>query len=112
MGISEFAVHNVLRTYNRQERLGRIQRPREGPGATKGASDQVTLSAAARKAQSLRLLAVEVASREQPDLDAGEVGERAKGLTAEFLSRHRDDVADDGLTPEAFESTLQRLYGG
>jgi hypothetical protein len=112
MGISQLAVHNVLRTYSRQERLGRVHRAREGTMPPGRSLDHVTLSSSARKAQWLTHFATELVSHQNPHLSAGETATRAGTLAEELLSHHRDEVADDGFTPEAFESALRSLYAG
>jgi len=112
MGISEFAVHNVLRTYSRQERLGRAQRPREGAASPARSSDQVTLSAAARKVQWISQFAAEVVDARYPTLPPEERQAQVRSVGDEILARHRDELSDDGLHPEAFEGRLRRLYIG
>lgn len=113
MGISEFAVHNVLRTYNRQERVGRIPRPKSD-GSSQGSRslDQVSLSSSARKAQWIGQLAAQVVDVRHPNLPAEERSERVRSLKDALLARHGDDVRDETLTPEVFEAQLRPAYLG
>ena len=110
MGISEFAVHNVLRTYSRQEGIGRAQKSRPAPGVAARSTDQVSLSATARKAQWLGQLATEVVDAESRNLPAEERATLIRDTKEELLSRHKDEATNDGLTPEAFETRLRQQY--
>ena len=113
MGISEFTVHNVLRTYARQERLGKVQQlqAKTAPGPTRTA-DQVSLSPAGHKVRVLGQLAAEVVDRRFPDAAPDTRLAKVRTTRDELLARHRDEVADERLTPEAFEARLSALYLG
>lgn len=110
MGISEFAVHNVLRTYSRQEGIGRAQKSKPSAGAVTRSADQVSLSSTARKAQWLGQLATEVVDTESRNLPAEERAARIRDTKEELLSRHKDDASNDGVSPEVFESRLRQQY--
>lgn len=112
MGISEFTVHNVLRTYSRQEQLGRVQRarPRSSPAAQ--ASDQVRLSASGQKVQWLGQFAAEIVDRQHPGTMGDERLDRVRVTKDELLGRHGDEIGDDRVTPKAFETHLRSIYPG
>ncbi|MDF1555047.1 MAG: hypothetical protein P1P84_18400 [Deferrisomatales bacterium] len=111
MGISEFALHNVLRTYARQDRLGKVQKVRTAAAQTPPTpTDQVSLSSAGRKVQWVGQLAAEVVDRHHPVLDDDARSARVRTTQQELLERHRDEVGDDHVTPEAFEARLRPLY--
>jgi hypothetical protein len=110
MGISEFAVHNVLRTYTRQERVGRLQKPRADSAAPGKSPDQVTLSSTARKTQWVGQLAAEVVDARSPGLGAEERSVQVRDTKDALLRRHNDDLRDEALAPEGFEARLRSLY--
>lgn len=112
MGISEFAVHNVLRTYNRQERVGRIPRSKPEGSQANRSPDQVTLSPAARKTQWIGQFAAQVVDGRNPNLPPEERSERIRSTKDELINRHGDDLKDEGLTPENLEARLRLLYLG
>lgn len=109
MGISEFAVHNVLRTYSRQEGIGRAQRAKSSATVLQP-TDQVTLSATGRKAQWLGQLAVELVDGRGENLAAEERSAQLRATKDNLFSRHKDDVANEGVSPEDFETSLRALY--
>jgi len=110
MSISEFTLHNVLRTYSRQERMGQAQRvrPRNSPPAP--TADQVSLSTAGRKIQWVGQFAAEVVDRRHPNLTADERSDRVRNTADALVARHRDEIGDDGLSAESFEAQLRPLY--
>lgn len=112
MGISEFALHNVLRTYSRQEKLGRVQRAKVGRGTSARTGDQVSLSTTGQKVQWVGHLAGEVVDRQYQDLTTEERSERVRSKKEELLERHRDEIGSDAMTPGAFEARLVSLYLG
>ncbi len=113
MGISEFTVHNVLRTYARQEKLARVQKIKTRPASKPaGAADQVSLSQAGRKIQWLGQFAGELVARQHPDLNGDAAADRVRRTREDLLSRHRDEVMDETLPPEAFEARLRAMYLG
>ena len=112
MGISAFAVHNVLRTYSRQERLGQAQRPAPRAPQRTSAPDQVSLSPAAQKTQLLGHLAAEIVDLRFPGAPPEERSTRIRSTKEGLLARHRDEVADEGLTSEQMEKELRPLYLG
>jgi hypothetical protein len=112
MGISEFAVHNVLRTYNRQERVGRIPRSKPEASQVSRSPDQLTVSAAARKTQWIGQFATQVVDARHPDLPPEERTDRIRSTKDELVARHGGDLRDEALTPEALEARLRPLYLG
>ena len=111
MGISQFTVHNVLRTYARQDRLGKVQRPKVSARA--GAvptADRVNLSPTAQKVQWVGNLAAALVDRNEPGIDPDARQARIRSTRDELLSRHRDDIADDGVPPQELEARLRALY--
>ena len=113
MGISEFALHNVLRTYSRQDRLGKVQQVRANaakPAPTP--TDQVSLSNTGRKVQWVGQLAAEVVDRRHPALDGDARSTRVRNTKQELLERHKDEVGDDRLSTDALEARLRPLYVG
>ena len=113
MGISEFTVHNVLRTYARQDRLARVQKIKNRPASKPtGAVDQVSLSQAGRKIQWLGQFAGELVARQHPELDGDAAADKVRRTRDDLLSRHRDEVLDESLPPETFEARLRAIYLG
>jgi hypothetical protein len=111
MGISEFALHNVLRTYARQDQLGKVHRVRTTAAkAPPQPTDQVSLSSTGRKVQWMGQLAAEVVDRREPALDDEARSTRIRNTQQELLERHRAEVGDDQLSPEALEARLRPLY--
>ena len=112
MGISEFTLHNVLRTYARQDRLGKIQKIRTAAttAPTPIPTDPVSLSTTGRKVQWVGQLAAEVVDRRHPTLDRDTRSTRVRNTQQELLERHKDEVEDDLVSPEAFETRLRPLY--
>jgi len=112
MTISEFTLHNVLRTYSRQDRLGKAQKAQARTGQATRSSDQVSLSPAGRKIQWLGQFAAEVVDRRQPDLSADERSDRIRSTADALVARHREAISDDSLGSEALEAQLRALYLG
>ena len=113
MGISEFALHNVLRTYTRQDRLGQVQKVRTTAGQTPPTpTDKVSLSTTGRKVQWVGQLAAEMVDRRHPALDGDARSTRVRNTQQELLERHKDEVGNDHLSPEALEARLRPLYAG
>jgi hypothetical protein len=113
MSISEFALHNVLRTYTRQERLGQAHRALYRSGAPPPpAGDQIQLSPAGRKIQWAGQLAAEVVDRRHPGLAPEDRAERVRRMADALVARHREEIGDDALSTEAFAQLLRPLYLG
>ncbi|MBI5016506.1 MAG: hypothetical protein HZB55_13585 [Deltaproteobacteria bacterium] len=112
MGISEFAVHNVLRTYNRQERVGRIPRRTSEASQASRSPDQLTLSATARKAQWIGQFAAQVVDGRQPNLPPEQRSEQVRSTTDELIARHGEELRDESVTPEDLDALLRPLYLG
>jgi hypothetical protein len=112
MGLSEFAVHNVLRTYSRQERLGSVQKSKAKSAAAPRSTDQVSLSPTGRKIQWLGSLATEVVDRRYPDLTGEERATRVRSTKKELLARHRAEIGQDAVSAEELEARLRPVYLG
>ncbi len=112
MGISEFTVHNVLRTYSRQEHLGRVQRAKPRGAPPVQTADQVSLSTSGQKVQWLGQFAAEIVDRQHPNTIGEERTERVRSTKDELLGRHGEEVGDDRMTPEAFAYHLRSVYLG
>ncbi len=112
MGISEFNVHNVLRTYARQDRLGKVRRAQPRPAQTAQPADRVSLSPTGRKVQWVGQLAAAVVDRADPEAKGETRAERVRSTKEELLRRHRDEIGDSRVSPEAFEANLTGLYLG
>lgn len=110
MSISEFALHNVLRTYTRQERLGQAQRALHRGTPPSASGDQLLLSAAGRKIQVAGQIAVELVDRRHPGLVPEDRAERIRETADALVARHREHIGDDALRPEAFAALLRPLY--
>lgn len=110
MGISEFTVHNVLRTYSRQDRLGKVQKARAKPQAPPPSSDRVSLSATGQKVQWLGQLAAEVVDRQEPGLAPDQRAVRARQKQDELVERHGPEVRDDKVSAQALEARLRPVY--
>ena len=113
MGLSEFAVHNVLRTYSRQERLGGVQKAKArstGSAGSAGSADQVKLSPTGRKIQWIGSLAVQLADRRYPDVTPEEKAVLVRDTKEGLLARHREEIAQDSISPDALETRLRSLY--
>jgi len=110
MVISEFAVHNALRTYSRQEKLGKVQKARslrEDPAEIK---DRLALSATGQKVQFINKLASELAEKNDGDPDSEETPSRASKLVDDLMFRHKAEIVNEGITPEDFEALIRPLY--
>ncbi|GAB4257858.1 MAG: hypothetical protein Kow0092_05090 [Deferrisomatales bacterium] len=112
MGLSEFNVHNVLRTYSRQERLARVQRTRPKAAGPTATADRVSLSPAGRKVQWLGQFAGELVDREHPELAPEERATAVRRTQDDLLHRHREELASDSISPEGFEARLRHRYLG
>jgi hypothetical protein len=110
MGLSEFAVHNVLRTYSRQERLGGIRKAKHRTFGSADSVDQVELSRTGRKIWWVGSLAAELADRQYPDLAPEEKAAFVRETREGLLARHREEIARETVSPEAFETRLRSLY--
>ena len=110
MSLSEFAVHNVLRTYSRQERLGGMQKAKPRTSDSAGSADQVKISPTGRKIQWIGSLAAELAERRYPELVPEEKTALVREIKEGLLARHREEIAQDSVSPDAFEACLRVLY--
>ena len=110
MSLSEFAVHNVLRTYSRQERLGGVQKAKARSAGSAGSADQVKLSPTGRKIQWIGSLAVQLADRRYPDVTPEEKAVLVRDTREGLLARHREEIAQDSVSPDALETRLRSLY--
>ena len=110
MSISEFTLHNVLRTYSRQERLGSVHRAKTRRIASSASTDRVSLSPMARKIQSIGSLSAEVVDRQHPDLSPDERSALVRSTKEELLAQYRDEIGYDAVSPEALEARLRLQY--
>ena len=110
MSISEFAVHNVLRTYSRQERLGGVHKAKAKSTGSPRSADQVNLSSTGRKIQWIGTLAAEVVARQHPELDPEDRPALVRTTKEQLLGQHEDEIGADGVSPEALETRLRPLY--
>lgn len=109
MGISEFTVHNVLRTYSRQERLGQIHKAKANT-SVRGSGDRVSLTSTGQKLQWIGHLAAEVVEQRHAGLGPEEWSVKVRSTKEELLRRHHDEISEDSVTPGAFEEHLRALY--
>lgn len=113
MGISEFALHNVLRTYTQQDRLGKAQKITALASKPPPVSaDQVSLTTAGQKVQWLGQLAAEVVDRRQPGLVGDERANEVRETKQQLVALHKDALGDDRVSPDALEALLRPLYTG
>ncbi len=111
MGISQFTVHNVLRTYARQDRLGKVQRPKAKAAPSAAPSgDRVNLSPTAQKVQWVGSLASQMVERDHPDLDPDARQAKVRDTRDRLVARHRNEIADDRVTVQDLEARLRALY--
>jgi len=110
MTISEFILHNVLRTYLRQDRLGKVQKARARPGRTGRTVDQVSLSPAGQKIQWVGQFAAEIVDRRNPGLAPDTRSDCVRHTADALVARHREVIADDSLATEDLETRLRPLY--
>lgn len=110
MGLSEFNVHNVLRTYARQERLGGVHRAKTRLSEPAGSADQVRLSPSGRKIQSVGNLAVELVNRRYLDLGPEEKSDHVRRTRKELLERYDSEIRQEAVSPEAFEAGLKARH--
>jgi hypothetical protein len=110
MGISEFALHNVLRTYARQDRLGQVQKVKAVATKSPAPTDQVSLSNAGRKAQWMGQFAAEVVDLRHPALDDDARASRVRSTKQELIERHKDEVGDESVSPEDLAAQIRPLY--
>lgn len=107
MSITELAIHNVLRTYSRQDRLGRIQRPRS---ASAQPSDKLDLSDKAQKLAVVGRTADEIVTRSFPALDGAQREQFVRGQVADLMKKHAGEVEDKNVAPDALEERLRAAY--
>jgi hypothetical protein len=110
MSISEFAVHNVLRTYSRQERLGGVHKAQAKSTGSPQSADRVNLSSAGRKIQWIGTLAAEMVDQQHPELGPEDRPALVRSTKEQLLAQHRDEIGADAVSPEALEGRLRPLY--
>lgn len=108
MSITELAIHNVLRTYSRQDRLGRLQRPR--PASTSASADKLDLSPKAQKLAVLGRTAEEMVARGNPSAQGNERDDLVRGQVAELMKKHGGELESPAVTPESLEESLKAVY--
>lgn len=107
MSITELAIHNVLRTYSRQDRLGRIQRPRSGAASP---SDKLDLSDKAQKFAAVGRTADEIVSRRFPAIEGEARETRLREQVANLVKNHAGEIEDKAVAPDALEEKLRSIY--
>lgn len=110
MSITELAIHNVLRTYSRQDRLGRLQRPRAASSAS--ATDKLDLSPKAQKLAVLGRTAEEIVTRGSPKAQGTEREELVRRQLSDLVSKHGGDLDNQSVTPDKLEESMKAAYLG
>lgn len=108
MSITEFAVHNVLRTYSRQDRLGRLQKQRGAAQASTG--DQVNLSPVAQKINLVSQVANLIVERSHPEAEGEQRQALTRGQTERLMDQHRGEIDNRLVSADQFAEKLNRLY--
>lgn len=108
MSITELAIHNVLRTYNRQDRLSKLTKSREATASR--SADKLELSPVAQKLAAMGRVAEDMVTQESPALAGAGRDGAVREKTEALLGRHRQDVEDRAQTPETFETALRSAY--
>lgn len=110
MSITELAIHNVLRTYSRQDRLGRLQRPRAASVAV--SADKLDLSPKAQKLAVVGRTAEELVARGNPGAEGADREELVRGQVAELMKKHLGEIENQAVTPDSLEENLKAAYLG
>jgi hypothetical protein len=110
MSISELALHDVLRAYARQQRLGQAHKAWHRASVPPASADRVSLSINGRKLQWLGRLAAEMVDRGPPNHTPEERLDQIRATVDTLVARHRDEIASEAVGPEAFEALLRPLY--
>lgn len=110
MVISEFAIHNALRTYSRQDRLAKFHKTESQTERHVDVEDRVALSATGKKAQFVGLLAAELAERRNDETSSEQTGNAARALTEELMTRHKEEINDASISPDRLETLLRPIY--
>ena len=108
MSITELAIHNVLRTYSRQDRLGRLQKATLTAPAIGG--DKLDLSSKAQKMALIGKTAEDIVTERFPGLADDQKQEMVRTATGELLASHQTAVEDKSVTPDSFEEQLRSIY--
>ena len=108
MSITELAVHNVLRTYSRQDRIGRIQSQRKA--SAEGASDKVDLSPAAQKISVLGKVASDIVTAKFPEASEKQRAALVRPQSDLLLRSHAGEVEDPKVSSEKLEQRLRATY--
>lgn len=104
MGITDLAIHNVLRTYSKQDRLGKLQRPRQAAPVT---GDKLDLSAKAQKFAVIAKASEEIVTNRFPTLSGEARQEMIRRNTQNLLEEFSGELEDKGVTPENLQERVQ-----
>jgi hypothetical protein len=108
MGISDLAVHNVLRTYSRQDRLAKLSR--QTTKSPPPASDKVVLSPKAQKFALLGRIADELVSLDDPEGGDNSRQEKIHGHTQGMFEHFKEELENASISPEEFEAQLREKF--
>lgn len=108
MSITELAIHNVLRTYSRQDRLGRLQRPR--PASATVTADKLDLSPKAQKLAALGRTAEEMVTAGNQNVEGADRENLVRRQVAELVKKHGAELENQTVAPDAFAESLKSAY--
>lgn len=108
MSITELAIHNVLRTYSRQDRLGKLQRP--GTASAARTSDKLDLSSKSQKLAALGRVADEFVSQRFPEISGDRRADLVRRQTDNLIMSHLGEIENQALNPSEFEDGLKAAY--
>ena len=109
MALTEFAVHNVLRTYARQQRIGTALRLTRTSGFVQSPQDRVAPSHEAQNLQQIRRMAAELVGRLHGDLPPLEQRSLTIALEQVVGARHGGRLAGELLPTHVLERWLRSL---
>jgi hypothetical protein len=100
MTISDFSVHNVLRTYSKQFRIGKLVASRKKSSASVSSKgDAVEISSESKKAAFLKAVTSAVAGELEGKMSNDEVGKRVKAEMEPFIDELLEEFSpnDDDI---------------
>jgi hypothetical protein len=110
MAITEILRHHAIRTYVRQEGVGRALRSTGSSKPPPPLQDQIVLSSTARNHQRVRQVAAQVVASRYPDLSPQEQWSRAAALEQEALLRYGGQLGGDPLSEDLLAAWLHSLH--